>query len=91
MNKIADSLLKVFRGMRTGDIDYSVDNLQSALKSDLFEEFEYIAGDFVMNVESGITPTHEELRKLHADLQDFRDTYNVKELSEPINLLNELI
>ena len=70
-----------------GDISYSYDNLNCALKTDICEVFNDIVEDTVMNIMLGKEISNEQLLSLSDNLASFGDEFNVTEakaLSEKI-------
>ena len=92
LRALSEEVLAFFRGLMDGTIDYSFDNLNCALKTDICEVFDAIAGDFVINIECGNDDkvTNEQLQALHDNLIAFGEEYNVKEaatLAEKVKAL----
>ena len=79
MESLKEEIMELFRGLMNGTIDYSFDNMHSAMKTDICEIFNDIAEDFVMNIMLGQEITKEQLQTLHDNLVTFGEEFEVKE------------
>lgn len=79
MEDIKNGIMDLFRGLMQGSIDYSFSNLHCAMKTDIGEILDSIAGDVVMDMDMGREITEEQLKKLSADLLSFAEEFEVEE------------
>ena len=92
LKALSEEVLAFFHGLMDGTIDYSFDKLNCAMKTDICEIINAIAGDFVINIESGNGDKvkNEQLQALHDNLIAFGEEFNVKEaapLAEKVKAL----
>lgn len=79
MEDIKNGIMNLFRGLMQGSIDYSFSSLHCAIKTDIGEILDGIAGDVVMDIDMGREITEEQLKKLSADLLSFAEEFEVEE------------
>lgn len=79
---LQDGIMDLFNGLRCGSIDYSYDNLNRAMKTNICEVFSSIAEDVVINIRLGRDVTKEQLQDLHDNLISFGNEYKVKEAKQ---------
>ena len=91
MEDIKNDIMDLFRGLMQGSIDYSFSNLHCAMKTDIGEILDGIAGDVVMDIDMGREVSEEQLKKLSADLLSFAKEFKVKEAKDIANRINEAI
>lgn len=76
---IKNDIMDLFRGLMQGSIDYSFSNLHCAMKTDIGEILDGIAGDVVMDIDMGREVTNEQPKKLSANLLSFAEEFEVEE------------
>lgn len=76
---IKNDIMDLFRGLMQGSIGYSFSNLHCAMKTDIGEILDGIAGDVVMDIDMGKEVTNEQLKKLADDLLSFAEEFEVEE------------
>lgn len=91
LENIKNDIMDLFRGLMQGSIDYSFDNLHCAIKTDIGEILDDIAGEVVLNIDLGKEVTEEQLKKLSSDLISFAKEFKVKEAREIAKRINEAI
>ena len=91
LENIKNDIMDLFRGLMYGSIDYSFDNMHCAMKTDIGEILDSIAGDVVMNIEMGREVNKEQLKKLSDDLISFAKEFGVEEAKDIANRINEAI
>lgn len=91
LQSIQDDIMNIFYGLRTGLVDYSYDNLNCAMKTNICEVFSSVAEEVAINVELGREVTKEQLQKLHDNLISFAKEYKVKEAKALAGKVKELL
>jgi hypothetical protein len=76
---IKNDIMDLFRGLMQGSIGYSFSSLHCAMKTDIGEILDGIAGDVVMDIDMGKEVTNEQLKKLADDLLSFAEEFEVEE------------
>lgn len=97
MNKLdalMDDIMNLFHGLMYGNINYSYDKLNCAMKTDICEIFSTLAEEVVMNINLGRDVSKEQLQTLHDNLIAFAKEFKVKEarlLAKKVNVLIETL
>jgi hypothetical protein len=85
---ICISIAKIENGLACGQINYSYDNLMSAMKpghpADILDEIFSEVGNAVC---FGQEVTSDKIKELLMNLQDFKEYFKIKELEKPIKNL----
>lgn len=90
--EICEKVIAIEDGLLNGEISFVYDNLMSAMKSGHpMEILDDILSNIFWDVQAGKTPSEKALKKTLKEMKSFRRDFKVKELSEPIKLLEEYI
>ena len=89
---ICTEIAEIEDGLYYGDIDFSYDNLMSAMKpghpADILDDILSLIGE---DVSEGKTPDITTLWQTLSELREFKKAFKVKQVSEPIKHLKEYI
>lgn len=85
LNDICQEILAVEEGLDCGTIEFTCDNLASAMKcghpADIFDS---IIAEVFWDIQAGQQPGKAKLENLLKGLKRFKRSFKVKELSKPI-------
>lgn len=92
LDKICRSLADVELDLMNGEIEFSYDNLMSAMKpGHPCEILDGILGDIYYPAMKGVEPSMETMEGTLKDLQGFADCFKIKEMKKPLKELSEYI
>ena len=90
--EICEKVIAIEDGLLNGEISFVYDNLMSAMKGGHpMEILDDILSNIFWDVQAGKNPSEKALKKTLKEMKSFRRAFKVKELSEPIKLLEEYI
>jgi hypothetical protein len=85
LNDICQDLIAVEEGLDCGTIEFTFDNLASAMKcGHPVEIFDSIIAEIFWDIQAGNEPTRDKLESVLKGLKRFKRSFKVKELSKPI-------
>lgn len=89
---ICKMIAEVEEGLACGGIDFSYDNLMSAMKpghpADILDDILSIIG---WDVFKGETPERKKIEKVLSELKNFKACFKVKQLKKPIDALEKYL
>lgn len=92
LSEICEKVIAIEGGLLHGEITFEYDNLMSAMKGGHpMEILDDILANIFWDVQAGKEPSEKALRKTLKEMKSFRRAFKVKELAEPIKLLEEYI
>lgn len=92
LSEICEKVIAIEDGLLNGEISFVYDNLMSAIKGGHpMEILDDILANIFWDVQAGKIPPEKALKKTLKEMKSFRRAFKVRELSEPIKLLEEYI
>lgn len=92
LNEIYQELLSIEEGLDCGTIEFTCDNLTSAMKcghpADIFDG---IIAEVYWDTQAGLQPEEAKLENLLNGLKRFKRSFKVKELGKPIKDLTSYL
>ena len=89
---ICQKVIEIEGGLLNGEISFVYDNLMSAMKGGHpMEILDDILANIFWDVQAGREPSEKALKKTLKELKSFKRAFKIKEVLEPIKMLEEYI